>query len=179
MKDALLARHQALDDLWLCTTTSDSQIPWINDISDEEVRTCTIGSGNTAPGADGVSVELLEVCLKTIGPHTTKLFGACLQLGTHPTCFKLAEFVLLPKPNRDLTSIKGWRPIAILSCLGKGLERLLAKRMAHLAGVYDVVGHQKFGALPKRSATDLVSCVVHDVEASSQGWAAIFVTLDV
>ncbi|KAI0996073.1 hypothetical protein K3495_g12108 [Podosphaera aphanis] len=52
--------------------------------------------------------------------------------------------------------------------------------MAHLAVIYDVVGHQQFGALPKRSATDLVFCVVHDVEeASSQGWAATFVTLDV
>ncbi|CCU76238.1 TE1b-like protein [Blumeria hordei DH14] len=52
--------------------------------------------------------------------------------------------------------------------------------MAHLAIIYDVVGHQQFGALPKRSATDLVSCVVHDVEeARSQGWASTFVTLDV
>ena len=52
--------------------------------------------------------------------------------------------------------------------------------MAHLAVIHDVVGQQQFGALPKRSATDLVSCVVHDIEeANSQGWAATFVTLDV
>ena len=88
--------------------------------------------------------------------------------------------VLLEKPNRDPTTIKGWRSIDLLSRIGKGLERLLAKRMVHLAITCDVVGHQKFGALPKRSATDLVSCVVHDVEeARSRGWVATFVTLDV
>ena len=39
---------------------------------------------------------------------------------------------------------------------------------------------EKIGALSRRSATDLVSCVVQDVEeARSQGWAATFVTPDV
>lgn len=180
LRDALISRHQASDDLPPCTTTSNSRIPWENDVSDDEARMCTIGCGNTAPGADGVSVELLEACCKTIGPCVTQLFRACIQLGTHPSCFKLAEVVLLEKPNRDPTTVKGWRPIALLSCLGKGLERLLAKRMAHLTITCDVVGHQQFGALPKRSATDLVSCVVHDIEeARSQGWASTFVTLDV
>ena len=37
-----------------------------------------------------------------------------------------------------------------------------------------------FPTLPKRSAIDLASCVVHDIEeASSQKWMAIFVTLDI
>ena len=160
LRDALLARHQASDDLPTCTAPSNNRIHWEDDISDNEVRTCTIGCTKTAPGADGVTVELLEACWKTIGPCVTQLFRACIRLGTHPSCFKLAEVVLLEKPNRDPTSIKGWRPIALLSCLGKGLERLLAKRMAHLAITYDVVGHQQFCALPKRCSTDLVIVIV-------------------
>ena len=52
--------------------------------------------------------------------------------------------------------------------------------MAHLAVIFDVTGQQQFGALPKHSTIDLVSCVVHDIEeASSQKWTATFVTLDV
>ena len=66
--------------------------------------------------------------------------------------------------------MKGWGPIALLSCLEKGLERILAIRMSQLAIIFDVVGRQQYGALPKRSATDLVSFVVHDIEeARSQG----------
>ncbi|KAI0998159.1 hypothetical protein K3495_g10032 [Podosphaera aphanis] len=150
LRDALLTRHQASDDLPPCTTPSDNRIPW----TERSLRRRS-GCGNTSPGADGVSVELLETCWKTIGPYVTDLFRACTNLGT-------------------------WRPIALLSCLGKGLERPPAKRMAHLAMTYDVVGSQQFGALPKRSATDLVSCVVHDIgEARAVGWAEIFVTLDV
>ncbi|KAI1002492.1 hypothetical protein K3495_g5712, partial [Podosphaera aphanis] len=164
LRDALLARHQASDDLSTCTLQSSNRILWNTEVTDKEARACTIGGGNTAPGADGVSVELLATCWDTIGPYVSELFRSCIRLGTHPSCFKLAEVVLIQKPNRDPTTVKGWRPIALLSCLGKGLERLLAKRMAHLAVTHDVVGRQQFGALPKRSATDLVSCVVHDIE---------------
>ena len=127
------------------------------------MRACTVGSGNTSPGADGISVELLAACWNTLGLRATHLFRACLRLGYHPACFKLAEVVFLPKNGRDPSSVKGWRPIALLSCLGKGLERLLAKRMSHLAVTWEIVGRQQFGALPKRSAIDLVSCVVHDM----------------
>ncbi|POS88366.1 hypothetical protein EPUL_000107 [Erysiphe pulchra] len=90
------------------------------------------------------------------------------------------EVLFLQKPGRDPSTVKAWRPIALLSCLGKELERAIAKRMSHLAIVYDIVGTQQFGALSKRSATELISCVVHDIEeARSQAWASAIVTLDV
>lgn len=66
------------------------------------------------------------------------------------------------------------------SCFAKGLEIIVTNRMSQLEVIYDVVGKQKFGAIPKRSATDLASCVVHDIEAvRSQRWALSFITLDV
>ncbi|KAI1006775.1 hypothetical protein K3495_g1438 [Podosphaera aphanis] len=180
LRDNLLARNQASDDLPPTILTGETKIPWTDELSEIEVRKCTIGSGNNSPGADGISVELLSACWDSIGTHITQLFHACIRLGYHPSCFKLAEIVLLPKPGRDLTSVKGWRPIAFLSCLGKGLERVIARRMSFLAVTSDIVGSQQFGASPKRSANDLVSCDVHDIEeARSQGWALTFVTLDV
>ena len=52
--------------------------------------------------------------------------------------------------------------------------------MSHLAIISGVVGDQQFGALSKRSANDLVSCVVHDIEeARTQGWSSTLATLDV
>ena len=180
LRDSLLARFSASDDLSPCIISGEERIPWSEELTELEVRACTIGSGNTSPGADGISVELLSACWDTIERHVTQLFRACLRLGYHPTCFKLAEVVFLPKPGRDPSSVKGWRPISLLSCLGKGLERILAKRMSHLAIAWDVVGRQQFGALPKRSSTDLVTCVVHDIEeAKTQGWASTLVTLDI
>ncbi|KHJ30301.1 hypothetical protein EV44_g3340 [Erysiphe necator] len=102
-------------------------------------------------------------------------------LGYHPKIFRKAEVVVLPKPNkRDLNSPRSWRPIILLPCLGKGLERLIAKRVSQAAVRQGVLSTQQFGALPKRSATDLVSCLVHDVErARSHGKLASLLTLDI
>jgi hypothetical protein len=69
-------------------------------------------------------VKLLRACWHIIGGHVHRLFQACLP-------FSVAEVVMLPKPNkRDLTSARAWRAISLLSSLGKGLEWLVARRLA-------------------------------------------------
>jgi hypothetical protein len=64
----------------------------------------------------------------------------------------------------DRTSVRSYRPIALLSCVPKGLERHVAKRLAWLALRLQLLNPQHCGALPKRSAMDLVASSVHDVE---------------
>lgn len=138
-------------------------------------------SPSTSPGTDSISVSLLKTLWSTIGDYITQLFDLCLRTGHHPLPFKQAEVVMLPKTGkRDLSSPRSWRPISLLSCLGKGLKRLVAKRLSFAAITYKVLQPQQFGALPKRAATDLVSCLVHDVEQSwDKGKVASLLTLDV
>lgn len=78
--------------------------------------------------------------------------------------FKMAEVILLLKPNRGQISAKEWRLVSLLSCLGKSPERLVAKRMVHTALDEQVIPQNLFRALPGRSANDFVACVDHDVE---------------
>ncbi|KAI0997482.1 hypothetical protein K3495_g10706 [Podosphaera aphanis] len=143
LRENLLARHQASDDLPPTILAGETKIPWTEEPSEIEVRKCTIGSGNTSPGANSISVELLSACWDSIGIHITQLFHACIRLGYHSSCFKLADTLLLRKPGRDLTAVKGWRPITLLSCLGKGLERVIAKRITFLAVTSDIVSTQQ------------------------------------
>ncbi|POS86259.1 hypothetical protein EPUL_003611 [Erysiphe pulchra] len=67
-----------------------------------------------------------------------------------------AAIDISPKPIRvDLSSPRSYRSIALLAVLGKGLERLLAKRIAWLAIRNKVIARQQLGALPNRSAVDV------------------------
>lgn len=63
-------------------------------------------------------------------------------------------------------SPRSYQPVALLSVLGKGLERLMSKRMSWISIKYEVLTRQQFGALPLRSSTDLTTCLTHDVEAA-------------
>jgi hypothetical protein len=93
------------------------------------------------------------------------LFQQCLAYGHHLACFWTAILAVIPKPNKaDRTSPRSYRPIALLSVLGKGLERLVARKIAWLAISLRIVGNQQFGALPLRSSIDLTTCLTHDVE---------------
>ncbi|CBF84167.1 hypothetical protein AN2711.2 [Aspergillus nidulans FGSC A4] len=87
---------------------------------------------------------------------------------------------MLPKPGkRDYTQLNTWRPISLLSTLGKGLERLLAQQMAVRAIQADLLAPCHFGALPGWSAIDLVQVLVHRVEeAFQQGKDASLLLLD-
>jgi len=50
----------------------------------------------------------------------------CISDGIFPQCWKTAKLVLIPKPgNHDANIIKSYRPISLLSTLGKALETII------------------------------------------------------
>ena len=49
--------------------------------------------------------------------------------GLYHTSFKLSILVPLPKPGRDHSHINSYRPISLLSCLGKLFEKLIYQRL--------------------------------------------------
>src|SRR5947207_11721832 len=95
--------------------------------------------------------------------------------------WKLAEVAMLLKVGKkDKSSVQSWRPIALLSCISKGLERTIARRIAWTALTCGILSPQHGGTLPKRSAMDLIAAFTHDVEsAMAAGSQVTIITMDV
>jgi hypothetical protein len=88
--------------------------------------------------------------------------------------------MILKAGKKDKSLVRSWRPIALLLCISKGFERVTAQRLAWTALTYHVLSNQHRGALPKRSAIDLVASFTHDVEqAIADGKQVTMVTMDV
>lgn len=155
LRKAVLERFGDEDDLdydplegW---TEEVASLPFEFSASMEEVEKHTIGDTSTSPGADGITVSLLKECWPCIEKYIHALFNVCLRLGYFPEQWRRAEVAMIPKVGKkDRTSPRSWRPIALLSCVGKGLERLVAKRMAWISQSKKVLSPQHGGALPKR-----------------------------
>ena len=82
-----------------------------------------------------------------------------------PYTFKNATF----KPGKRPRLLPRWyRLIALLSCLGKVLERVVARRLVHLALKYKLFSLLHFGATPRRLAVDAAATLIHDVEKTFQ-----------
>lgn len=88
-----------------------------------------------------------------------------LKEGYHPQVFKNATLYALPKPGKRSRSLsRFYRLIVLLSCLGKALERIVARRLAYIALKCKLFNLLHFGATPRRSAVDAVATLTHDIE---------------
>jgi len=100
-----------------------------------------------------------------LGPIIARLYRRCLETGWHPKPFRTAVICVLDKPGeRDRTSPRSYRLISLLSVLGKGLERIVARRLAWVAVTAKIVPAAYFSAVPLRSATDQATILMDDIE---------------
>lgn len=95
------------------------------------------------------------------------LFRQCDKIRFHPQLSKKSNILILPKTEfRDKILPKSYRPIALLSSLGKGLERLIARRLSFLALKYRILTKNQCSTTPLRSAVDLTTALSCDIQST-------------
>ena len=61
---------------------------------------------------------------------------------------------------------KAYRPIALLNCLGKVLEKLMASRLSHMAETMGLLHPDQMGGRPRRSAIDAALALTYETETA-------------
>ncbi|KAG4262420.1 zinc knuckle [Fusarium proliferatum] len=113
-----------------------------------------------APGHDLICIEQLKTAYKELAPLIARLFNALLKLGTFPAEFKTAVTAILPKSGKDrYDAVNSWRPIALLSVLGKLYERILAERLKKFVMDYDLLPETQYGA-PGKCTTHAIQSMI-------------------
>jgi len=93
-------------------------------------RQQTLNVGTSTPSNDDIPTKSLKP-VWPIGAQEHSQLVSCILTGHNPSCFRKAIVSTVQKSHKiDLSSPRSDRPIAFLSALGKGLERLLAKCIA-------------------------------------------------
>jgi hypothetical protein len=111
-----------------------------------------------AVGLDEVSNDLIKICREESIPYLNHLTNACLSLSYHPKAFKVAKTIALrkPGPGKDYTLPKSWRPIALLSCVGKLFESVVASRFQTIALKYRLLPRTQMGCAGRSTETALL-----------------------
>ncbi|KAI0995375.1 hypothetical protein K3495_g12807 [Podosphaera aphanis] len=160
----LLSRQTEASDIPPDTpTVAIRSIPWEPFIEEVFRATCQVTS--SSPGIYKITTPILRLAWPIIGRRISNLFNKCAELGSHPYVFKDAEVIILSKSGkRDRTAPKSYRPISLFSCLGKGLERLIARRLSYWALKFDVLARDQCSAVSRCSATDLTTALLCDIK---------------
>ena len=84
----------------------------------------------SAAGNDGISYSLIKCLPNTVKGDICQIFSDSIRIGYFPKIWKSALVKMIPKPQKDAKYAKNFRPISLLLCLGKVLERILARRIS-------------------------------------------------
>ena len=84
-----------------------------------------------APGPDGSTGEMLKH-LGTCSRVVLKIFNHSWMKGVLPAVWKEAVIIPVPKKGKDKKNPRSYRPISLLSCVGKLLERMVNRLISHL-----------------------------------------------
>uniref|UniRef100_A0A2M4CV42 Putative reverse transcriptase n=1 Tax=Anopheles darlingi TaxID=43151 RepID=A0A2M4CV42_ANODA len=83
----------------------------------------------------------------------THIFNACLNLGYFPNAWKHTKIVPIPKPGKDHSLPQNYRPISLLSCLGKIFEKTIANRINEHTSNNHIIQPTQFGFQKSLSTT--------------------------
>ena len=81
---------------------------------------------SVTPGIDGIHMKVFGVCANFISEDVVIMYNNCLEQGKFPKEWKTSELILIPKRgNKDDNSASTYRPICLISEVGKIFEKII------------------------------------------------------
>lgn len=102
----------------------------------------------------------------------SETYETSLNNGNHPKEWRRAIGAIIPKPKKqDYTSVKSYRPVSLLSTLGKGLEKIVSERITKVVEESRTKGlhRTQWGGRKGRSAEECVEVTLQWAKEKEEG----------
>ena len=133
----------------------------------------------SSPGEDALPYFIYKTAPDALLNHILLVCSNTLHCSFFPPQWKKALMIPFPK-SRSPSSLSDFRPISLLSCLSKILERMTERRLSHQLETQGFIKSTQGGFRPLRSAEEQALTIV---QAAHESWARkrdhLLVTLDI
>ena len=102
--------------------------------------------------ADNIPAKALKVAAGQIAPSLAYLFNQSFQQGVFPAFWKTAKVTALPK-GKDNTLCDNFRPISVLPCLSKVMQKFANNQLQAFALKHNLISREQFAYQNKSSCT--------------------------
>ena len=156
-------------------TNSDLHLPHvsIDFVTNEILGMCS----DKATGLDDVSVRILKLARPAIVDSLTYIMNLSLQTGVFPMEWKVAKVVPLHKGG-SLNDANNYRPISILACASKILERAVHNHMYSFLVENHLLNANQSGFRPHHSTetclTDIVDNWLCNMNEGKLDWCCFY-----
>ena len=132
-----------------------------------------------ATGPDNISPRVLKNCARELSGPLATIFAACLEQNKWPAAWKEAHVVPVHK-KESKTDPRHYRPISLLSTMGKVFEKLIAETLWRHLNQHSLVSPHQFGFRPGRSTSDLLLLLSQEWQDTlDEGLDTLVVALDI
>lgn len=98
-----------------------------------------------SPGEDGITYDHLKKCSNLTLTKICTILNHCQNFGYFPQAWRHAKVVMVPKPGKDVSEAAGYRPISLLSCIGKCFERIICDQLIKILDEKGFLSKQQAG----------------------------------
>ena len=134
---------------------------------------------NKATGPDGINNKMLKAVAKEVAVPLSILFNRSFREGKFANIYKYSNVIPLPQKG-DNSDPSNFRPVSLLSNVGKLQERIVFKHIYNFLHENDLVYKYQSGFLPNHSTTfQLIDIYHHICQTFDSNQLSCMVLLDV
>lgn len=118
------------------------------------------------PGFDKISYPILKHLPPNTSQHLIRLFNSILNTGVIPQQWKTSTIIPILKPNKDKTSVNSYRPISLIPCTSKILEKIIATRITWALLKNKHLSNHQVAFKPNKGTIDAHSYIDHIIASN-------------
>ena len=119
---------------------------------------------NSAPGPDKIKFNLLKNLPDAAKKRLLNLFNALVEQNIVPDEWRRVKVIAIQKPGKPVSDHNSYRPISMLSCIRKLLEKMILRRLDHWAEANQLLSPTQYGFRRGKETNDCLALLATEMD---------------
>ena len=169
LSSSSLGEHRSPDDMELLINRAKSTLThhdYNSEIEPHEVREAIMKARESSPGIDQIPYSLFKSLPEIHFEEITAIFNQSFATGCFPQTWKTGLVFPLLKPAKPKDKVKSYRPVTLLPCIGKIMERIIKNRLEYVCEKNCFLQPFQFGFRKQKTTIDVLVKLEYQIRRS-------------